>query len=128
MSDRVTSFPGDSERLHRNVEGADFGAVTHAVLDAVDLLRPAWKPLSVEGQVYGLSSADIIEAELVELARHRGAMTYRSSEGRGPGARTPTSSELHSVAFHKPLSFIASDTGRGVSAPLENTNTFARSP
>lgn len=68
MSDWVLKFPGNTERLRRNVVGPDFSAVTRAALDAVDILRPAWEPLSADVAVFGLTSTDVIEADLVDIS------------------------------------------------------------
>jgi len=69
VSDWVHHFPGKSESLSRNFEDVNFAALTHVALDAVDILRPVWEPLSAEAKVYGLSSADMLEAKLVELSQ-----------------------------------------------------------
>lgn len=65
--DWVHHFPGESQSLSRNLENADFAVLTRVALDAVDILRPAWEPLSAEAKVFGLSSTDVIEADLIEL-------------------------------------------------------------
>ena len=69
MRDWVHHFPGASERLYRIVEGSEFAAVTHVALDAVDMLREVWEPLSAEAIVFGLTSTDIIEADLIDVAQ-----------------------------------------------------------
>lgn len=69
VSDWVHNFPGNSASLNWNFADADFAAVTCVALDAVDMLRPAWEPLSAEAKVFGLTSTDMLAAELVEVSQ-----------------------------------------------------------
>ena len=71
-TDRVYPFPGSAQCLSRFVEGADFAAVTRAALDAIDVLRSAWEPMSAEAILFGVEGNDPLTASLVDVARpHR---------------------------------------------------------
>jgi hypothetical protein len=71
-SDWVYPFPGRSQSLRRNIEATDNAAVTCAALDALDVLRPAWEPLSAEATLFALDGRDPLTASVVDVARpHR---------------------------------------------------------
>lgn len=71
-SDRVCRFPGHSQRLSRFIEGSDIAAVTHGALDAIDVLRSAWEPLSAEAILFGVEGDDPWTASPMDVARpHR---------------------------------------------------------
>src|SRR5882757_7249056 len=71
-SDRVCPFPGHSQNLDRFIEGPNFATITRAALDAIDVLRPSWEPLSAEAVLVVLDGDDPLTASLVDVARpHR---------------------------------------------------------
>jgi hypothetical protein len=71
-SDYVDRFPGRTQSLSRVVEGSDIAAVTRAALDAIDVLRPAWEPLSAEAILFGVEGDNPWTALPVEVAQpHR---------------------------------------------------------
>jgi len=71
-SDYVYAFPGRTQRLSRLIEGSDIAAVRRGALDAIDVLRSAWEPLSVEAVLFGVEGDDPWTASVVDVARpHR---------------------------------------------------------
>lgn len=71
-SDWVYRFPGCGQSLERFIDAADGAAVTRAALDALDVLRPAWEPLSAEAVLFALDGHDPLTASVVDVARpHR---------------------------------------------------------
>jgi hypothetical protein len=71
-SDRVRRFPGRAQHLSRFVEGSDIAVTTRAALDAIDVLRSAWEPLSVEAILFALAGDDPLTWSSVDVARpHR---------------------------------------------------------
>jgi len=70
--DYVDRFPGRTQCLSRVVEGSDIAAVTRAALDAIDVLRSAWEPLSAEAILFGVEGDNPWTALPVDVARpHR---------------------------------------------------------
>lgn len=49
MTATVCRFPGHSQSLSRFIDGSDIAAVTRGALDAIDVLRSVWEPLSAVG-------------------------------------------------------------------------------
>jgi hypothetical protein len=71
-SDYVDRFPGRAQCLSQVIEGSEIAAVTRAALDAVDVLRFAWEPLSAEASLFGVEGDNPWTALPVEVARpHR---------------------------------------------------------
>jgi hypothetical protein len=66
-SDCVYPFPGRSETLFLNIESAEIAVVTRVALDALEALRPAWAPLSVEAVLFALDGDDPLTASLVDV-------------------------------------------------------------
>jgi len=78
-TDYVHHFPGPTQRLARNVEVPDIGLVTCVALDAVDVVRAVWEPLSVEAVLYALQGDDPMTWSSVEVAQpHRLLVTPMS--------------------------------------------------
>ncbi len=82
-SDRVCRFPGHSQRLSRFIEGSDIAAVTRGALDAIDVLRSAWEPLSAEAILFGVEGDDPLTASLVDVARPHRLLVKASSVETG---------------------------------------------
>jgi hypothetical protein len=81
-SDWVHHFPGRAQCLRRVVEASDGATVTRAVLDATDVLRPIWEPLSAEATLFALEGNDSLTATLVDVAQpHRLLVKSPVSEG-----------------------------------------------
>ncbi len=81
-SDRVCAFPGPVQSLHQVVETADVATITRVALDAIDVLRAMWEPLSAEAVLVALDGDDPMTAALVDVARpHR--LLVRSSVSQG---------------------------------------------
>jgi hypothetical protein len=71
-SDWVYPFPGRGQSLSWNIESGDIAAVTRAALDALDVLRSAWEPLSAEAVLFALDGNDPLTASTVDVAHpHR---------------------------------------------------------
>ena len=62
----VHPFPGPRQALSRFVEGEDNAAIMRGALDAIDVLRSAWEPLSVEAVLFGVEGDDPLTASLVD--------------------------------------------------------------
>jgi hypothetical protein len=81
-SDYVDSFPGSSMRLCRFVEEAAISAVTRVVLDAIDVLRSSWEPLSAEVILYAVDGSDPMTRSLVKVEQpHRLLVKASIDEG-----------------------------------------------
>src|SRR5262249_40064627 len=60
------------QSLRWNGTHADFAVVTRVAMDAVDVLRSAWEPLSAEAVLFALDGPDPLTASTVDVARpHR---------------------------------------------------------
>src|ERR1041384_3758537 len=71
-SDYVVRFPGRTQSLSLNNPGADIVGVTRVALDAIDVLRSVWEPLSAEAILFGVEGDDPWNLSLVDVARpHR---------------------------------------------------------
>ena len=81
-SDCVYPFPGRTQRLRRLDTNPDRSTATRASLNAIDILRSAWEPLSAEVILFAVDGDDPLNASLVDVARpHR--LLVKTSVGAG---------------------------------------------